>query len=273
MKFKSKYLGVSAALLLSSNMANAGLLTLEVNNNGGLSQSQFSVFDQAIVQWADILTGIQSAFDLTVSIDASGVPIDGQGGTLGSAGPRTAITDPNLGYAYASTGVMQFDTADLDNMEAQGTLFDVIFHEMAHVLGFGTLWDTNSFGGAFAGTQSVYVDGSGQYTGAYALAEYRQEFDPDAMFVPVELNGGPGTADGHWDEDWEGGSEDVMTGFLEGSTRLSRTTIASFADIGYTTNVTHGSPTNATAVSAPATLGLFALGMGLIGLRRKSLKV
>lgn len=35
-------------------------------------------------------------------------------------------------------GFMQFDTADLRHMENEGTLVDVITHEMGHVLGIGT---------------------------------------------------------------------------------------------------------------------------------------
>ena len=36
---------------------------------------------------------------------------------------------------------MSFDTADLAQMEADGSLVRVIMHEMAHVLGFGSIWD------------------------------------------------------------------------------------------------------------------------------------
>ena len=45
--------------------------------------------------------------------------------------------------------IMQFDTADLATMEANGSLVDVITHEMGHVLGFGTIWtDLNLLTGA-----------------------------------------------------------------------------------------------------------------------------
>jgi hypothetical protein len=35
---------------------------------------------------------------------------------------------------------MQFGTADLAAMQANGTIGDVITHEMGHVLGIGTIW-------------------------------------------------------------------------------------------------------------------------------------
>ncbi|WP_287134026.1 leishmanolysin-related zinc metalloendopeptidase, partial [Alteromonas sp.] len=150
---------------------------------------------------------------------------------------------------------MRFDTADLASLESRGTLFDVIVHEMAHVIGFGTLWTTDFF---IAGSQSNYVSGSGRYTGEYALEIYRREFVENATFIPVELGGGAGTANSHWDEPWPGGSSDLMTGYLGPyPISLSDTTVASFADIGYLTTVTH-------AVSEAATVWLFLFSMGLV---------
>jgi len=158
-------------------------------------------------------------------------------------------------FVYANKGRMRFDTADLASLESRGTLFDVIVHEMAHVIGFGTLWTTDFF---IAGSQSNYVSGSGRYTGEYALEIYRREFVENATFIPVELGGGAGTANSHWDEPWPGGSSDLMTGYLGPyPISLSDTTVASFADIGYLTTVTH-------AVSEAATVWLFLFSMGLV---------
>ena len=166
---------------------------------------------------------------------------------------RDAIKDST--FVYANKGRMRFDTADLASLESRGTLFDVIVHEMAHVIGFGTLWTTDFF---IAGSQSNYVSGSGRYTGEYALEIYRREFVENATFIPVELGGGGGTANSHWDEPWPGGSSDLMTGYLGPyPISLSDTTVASFADIGYLTSVTH-------AVSEAATVWLFLFSMGLV---------
>jgi hypothetical protein len=87
--------------------------------------------------------------------------------------------------------------------------------------------------------------------------------------VPVELGGGSGTANGHWNE-VDGGSAltgivdiqgrdmayELMTGWLNEPAYLSRTTIASFQDIGYTV---------AQAVPEPGTWGLMAAGLFVIG--------
>ena len=247
-------LGVVISLCMSLPV-NAGLFNISINNLGGLTPSQSSVFDDAIAYWESYLIGVQSTFNHNIVIDASGVPIDGVNGILGRAGPSSITWFSDSAFVYASKGRMQFDTADLNNMENNGTLFDVIAHEMAHVIGFGTLWTTDFF---IAGTQSNYVEGSGRYTGEYALEMYRKEFVEDAEFIPVELGGGDGTANSHWDEPWPGGASDLMTGYLGPyPITLSDTTVASFADIGYLTTVTH-------AVDEATTVWLFLLSMGLI---------
>lgn len=253
-------LAITFALFFSTS-AKAGLFSISINNLGGLTPSQSSIFNDAIEYWESYLTGVQSTFDHSILIDASGVSIDGTGGILGQAGP-TAITQ--LGdspFVYANRGRMRFDSADLSSLENRGRLFDVIVHEMAHVIGFGTLWTTDFF---IAGSQSNYVNGSGRYTGEYALEIYRREFVENAEFIPVELGGGAGTANSHWDEPWPGGSSDLMTGYLGPyPITLSDTTVASFADIGYYTTVTH-------AVSEAATVWIFLFSVGLVAMRSSS---
>lgn len=254
-------LGVVISLCMSLPV-NAGLFNISINNLGGLTPSQSSAFDDAIMYWESYLIGVQSSFDHSIVIDASGAPIDGAGGILGSAGPSSVTQLSDSTYVYANKGRMRFDTADLNNMENNGTLFDVIVHEMAHVIGFGTLWTTDFF---ITGSQSNYVNGTGRYTGEYALEIYRREFVEDATFIPVELGGGDGTANSHWDEPWPGGASDLMTGYLGPyPITLSDTTVASFADIGYLTTVTH-------PVSEATTIWLFLLSLGFI-IRKKPIR-
>jgi hypothetical protein len=215
----------------------ASAISINLVIGGGLTASQQAVFTGATATWNSLLTGYQPGISLTgPTINASGVAIDGAGGILGQAGPTFGTTQG--GYFLATTGIMQFDSADLANLELSGTLGAVILHEMAHVLGFGTLWTYNG----------VYSNGSGQYTGANALAAWNNEFiHAPAAFVPVELGGGAGTANGHWNEVDGGGGltgivdslgrdmrNELMTGWLNSNSFISNTTLQSFVDIGFT---------------------------------------
>lgn len=159
-----------------------------------------------------------------VRIDAEGTAIDGPGAVLGQAGPL----DLRPGSFIPATGVMSFDTADLARMESDGSLVNVILHEMGHVLGFGTIFDRV---GLIAGAGGP----DPQFTGANALREYAALLGTATRprSVPLANVGGPGTRDGHWREDTF--ANELMTGILdEGVNPVSRLTIAAFEDLGYT---------------------------------------
>ncbi len=192
----------------------------------GLAQYQ-TYFDQAAARFEAMLTG--DLPDVTLNgrviddllINASVVTIDGSGGILGQAG-FTGYRDESL---LPYEGIMQFDAADVAGMVSAGIFADVVAHEMAHVLGFGILWDAD-----FLGLNSTF----GQYTGQEAMAEYRLlRGQPSATYVPLETGGGSGTANSHWSEAVFG--SELMTGYASpsGNMPLSRMTVASFADMGY----------------------------------------
>ena len=245
---------IAAALALTATAAQATTFNIVVTFGGGLTSSQQSIFAQAEAFWESVITGYRPRISIpALAISAVGVAMDGAGGVLGSAGP-SAVTRLN-GFFLPTAGEMEFDTADLTTMENNGSLLAVIQHEMAHVMGFGTLWTSNS----------VYVNNSGQFTGASALAAYRAEFDPSALFVPVDIVSGPGTRNGHWSETWAGGGRELMTGFLDTPTFVSNTTIRSFADIGYTTVSLAIIPLPAGAVLLLGGLGV----LGAVGARRR----
>jgi hypothetical protein len=224
MRFWKKTI-TAIAIMAGANSAYAELPSFDITIqfDSGLSESQQAVFSSAESYWESVITNYayNVTFEPGLTITASGEEIDGQSGILGQAGPT--VGNSSYGTLYATGGTMRFDTADLDYMESQGTLYNVILHEMAHVIGYGSLWDYNG----------LYTDGTGEYTGANALAEYQAEFDPNATYIPIELDGGEGTQDAHWDEDWAGGSTELMTGWLNGTPFISNTTLAQFEDLGY----------------------------------------
>jgi len=203
------------------------LYNLDVVFGTGLTASQQAIFAIAAAKWQAIITGDvpdQGLID-DLEIAASGVAIDGVNGILGQAGP----TSLRAGTFLPFEGIMEFDTADLAALEASGQLDDVILHEMAHVIGFGTIW-----------TQLGLLTGGGtadpQFTGANAVAEYNARFGLTATSVPIEGAAGPGTNDAHWRETVF--TNELMTGFLDAGVPnpISRMTVGQFQDLGYQVN-------------------------------------
>jgi hypothetical protein len=99
---------------------------------------------------------------------------------------------------------------------------------MGHVLGIGTHWHSKGVLTAAGGADP-------EFTGANAIREYNSIFGTTATGVPVENTGGPGTRDGHWRESVF--TTELMTGWADpGALPLSRVTIGSLQDIGYSVN-------------------------------------
>lgn len=270
----------SGAVNIALDFANTS--AEDVDKYGATFSAAENFWETQLTGYRDPVGSAPSAINIEVSLSE----IDGVFGTLGSAGPTAGFGGGN--FLEVSAGSMTFDTADLDYLDTNGLFESVIRHEMAHVLGFGTLWSSSGVGRP--GFQEVYVEGSGQYTGAAALATYQTEFgQAGASFIPVELDGGAGTANGHWNEvadnpnaentagfdldPGDGGppptivgglnageslDDELMTGILSGSAFLSNTTLASFSDIGYTTVDLMPIPEPASFASLA---GLLALGL------------
>lgn len=249
-----------AAAMMSVLASNVHAVPFDIQIDFSGDTAFQSYFDEAAAIWEGLVTGFQNDNDPgTLVISASIQTIDGVGGTLAQAGPTNGVTTG--GFTYATAGIMQFDELDVDQLISAGRFDDVVLHEMAHVMGFGTLWEANN----------IYDDGTGEYTGAAGVAAYQAEFDPTASYVPVELGGGPGTEDAHWDEAWAGGSDALMTGFLNldaGSSEpfLSETTIQSFVDLGFEVRALDSGPDHDLLATVPLPAGGFLLLSALGGL-------
>ncbi|GAX19817.1 hypothetical protein FisN_11Lh317 [Fistulifera solaris] len=155
-----------------------------------------------------------------IFICASVQPIDGPNSILGTAGPTFFRFEDTI---TSTIGFMNFDEADMDLQREEGTLQGLILHEMAHVYGFGTLWDLN---GLAAGTAPCPYKSDSR-----ASDEYRKLSGCDAP-IPVEDEFGAGTACLHWDENCFLG--ELMTGSSSDGLELSTLSIASLEDLGYT---------------------------------------
>ncbi len=198
-----------------------------------MTPSQQAVFEDAANRWEEIIIG--DVPDVVVPdfgpvddivIDASAPLIDGQGDILGQAGP-TVFRE---GSFLPARGIMEFDSADIEFLEAEGQLDEVILHEMAHVIGFGTIWRDLDL-------LTDVLSPNSRIVGARATAEYNEIFGVSESGIPVEAKReGPGTALSHWDDDLFG--NELMTGFIAlEENPLSRITAASMGDLGYEVNV------------------------------------
>ncbi len=172
-------------------------------------------------------TGASPAMNETIDdvvIFAQVTGIDGVGGILGSAGPCIRRSTG----LFTAVGSMRFDMADLVGLQNTNRLEPVILHEMAHVLGFGTIWTEKGVLVGAGGADPVF-------TGAEALSVWPSfNLGYAGTPVPVENLFGAGTRDSHWRESVL--VSELMTGFIEAPgvpTPLSRLTIASFKDLGY----------------------------------------
>lgn len=200
----------------------------------------WSTMRKAELEWCLSVAGIDYEVpgdrvvdDLLIYADAR--EVDGPGGVLAGAGPCFIRSEGSLPVV----GVLYFDIDDMDALEEQeeGRHLDgTVLHEMAHVMGFGTLWEhlglledpvdpSNPTGNEdphFVGDSAIraFLEvGGDEYTGG----------EP----VPAENLGGPGVVNGHWRE-FVFGTE-LMSPFLDGGVPnpLSIVTLASFQDLGY----------------------------------------
>ena len=310
---------IDPSLIDSSDGTSDGNITAtqEADLSAALDQSaafwqQFIVGFQPSV--SNSLTGIDINVGLSNFADADGNP-NGPGNILATGGFDDNVFESG-GFTFITTapvnptrlsGQVTIDSADFDNLDSL-LFFNTLNHEIAHTLGFGTLFVENG----------LLVNGTGQFTGAQGLATFRDEFDPDATFIPIELDGGPGTADAHLNEtisfdslenlianpdtsegqpafipDPDGENDpgdldpeltvllagdtfglslndDLLTGRLnsDGSAFLSDTTVAIFQDLGFEV-VLPSTLAVSTSVPEPSSLLLLSGLIGLTATRRR----
>ncbi|MEP1984139.1 MAG: leishmanolysin-related zinc metalloendopeptidase [Maribacter dokdonensis] len=233
-------LGITNVQSAKSSNATKGRYNITLKYLLPPTERQVEVFEAAAARWEriiikdvpDVAGPIPSGFtgfpdidtidDLVIEVALA--PIDGPGGILGQAGPQFVRTEDFLSL----TGVMFFDVDDLDFLEEIDLFEEVIVHEMGHVLGIGTLWNTAPFG--FDRTLRAGPDSNPYFTGRKANVFWNAEGGTNEL--PIENMGGPGTALGHWRESTL--NNELMTGFLNlGENPLSRITAGSMKDLGY----------------------------------------
>ncbi len=203
--------------------------------------------------WESVIIGYQSGVVLDgVDIVVEAAAIDGPNNILAQAGPG-GFANNQAGFVFvtdfganSSRGVVTIDTADFST----SLIVDVLKHEVGHVLGFGTLFNSNNLS-----------PNRGEYIGGAGLTAYQAEFDSSATFVPLQnetLPGGIMVFNGHLDEDnplsdafGREARGELMTPAISSirnsidpsSNFLSNTSLAILRDLGYDTiETTHVVP-------------------------------
>lgn len=182
----------------------------------------------ACSDWTPAVTGtVQNAviFARIDSIDGPGSPATGN--ILGQASPCYVN-----GNALPFLGFMEFDTYDVDLLVAQGQFEKVVLHEIGHVLGIGTVWNFQRSLLNTSITNDPYYVGSAARAQFAAINSVTYSGNP----VPVENTGGTGTVNSHWRTSVM--QRELMQGFAVNQVQpLSRVTVGSLQDLGYTVNL------------------------------------
>jgi hypothetical protein len=202
----------------------AGAYNITINFTGNWTQEYYDIFVKSADYLSTLIIGdlpnvsvrgargkITTVDDIVITAELGA--IDGLYGVLGQAGPTSVRTDSSL----PATATMKFDIADVNDM-GLAAFEDVVLHEMGHSLGFGSIWGR------------LGLVSNGLYTGENAVREYQKM--GGTGFIPVEQDGGSGTAGSHWDEETFG--NELMTGYInDGANYFTAMSAAAFADMGY----------------------------------------
>lgn len=241
-----------AAFTVAATPPPASAFDIEIRYQGEVPLLEYQqAVDSAATVWTRVLLG-----DLSdVPVNSGGIgslcgavnetvddvimfvrieQIDGEFGTLGSAGPCIWRSSNSLPLV----GGMRLDVADVARLHAQNQLVDVVIHEMGHILGFGTRWSSlNLLVGA--NSADVHFTGPAARTVFEALRESGLGYTGPT--VPVENVGGAGSINSHWRESVL--NNELLTSRLNsGENPLTALSLAGFRDMGYLVDDAGGEP-------------------------------
>ena len=249
-------LGARLSLPVSVSGASPGNFDIDLILKGEVPTSVQAAFDRAVEYWSAILAatelpdvpvsgdlvlgclgitarGFQGSVDDLLIVARAG-SIDGERGVIA----RAAVCGVRQGEGgLPFVGAVEFDADDAEWMTSRD-LYEVVLHEIGHVLGIGTLW--SRFG--LLRNPSLEVEGipDTHFAGPLAIGAFDQVGGTSYTHgekVPVENRRGFGSGDSHW-RDWVFDHELMSpTQNVGVADPLSAVTIQSLADLGYAVDV------------------------------------
>ena len=205
---------------------------------GGAAQSELPL-QRAVCGDDQIRTNIPTG-TLVLFVDI--LPMDGPGSAVARSAPCALDSRTLLPVAAR----LELDSADAPLAARADILEMIVRHEVAHALGFGTLWREHRILTGSPTTQLTFTGSRGR---AAFLASGGSSFSGTP--VPVETHGGPGTAGNHWPASIFGGELMIAGPSAFRPMPLSIVTIASLEDLGYTVDRTAADAFTVVAASHP----------------------
>jgi hypothetical protein len=230
----------SASLVIDEVYSNDYVLVFEMTDTGSYT---YTTDDLRIIH--DVRKKIYSFIKgpkHTLTVNFTIQELDD--GVLGSAGVTSTIDHD--GVKYSNSGLLNLNStswsSQVSSVRKDGNSigYYTLLHEVLHIVGLGTLWGDH------------LTDGKG-YTGTNGLREYRNLMENQTLVaVPLENDGGAGTAGGHIEEGDSSANpiqtidgilhpaldREVMTGYSETTPNddepmiLSRISIGMLEDMG-----------------------------------------
>jgi cytoskeletal protein CcmA (bactofilin family) len=246
--------------------------TLTNNTDYTVEQLDYDIILDSFNRWDSLVTvdsrhGSSYQITINITIDTLGVGILG-GAYISHINYITTVSHGNVvpyigNITINSSKMYTLKTTNHD--DGKSSLYHVLLHEIGHILGIGTLWWQYDPKALMVGVPITSYDDNGTtkyyYTGTNALREYKSYFayyngsyNDSFVGIPIEDNGGAGTAEGHAEEGVSPVSSDnryingifhpglgteLMTGWLDeapASAPLSKITLGFLEDMGYTVN-------------------------------------
>jgi hypothetical protein len=234
----------TATVAIQVDPSSADSFDIDTRISGTVTPSQTTIIEAAVSKWEQIIVNGAAAGSIDpdscqgltppagpiddVFLDVVVRPADGVNGQIGQAVVCQYRVSSGV-FGVPEYTVILLDSDDIAAQEAAGRLYSVVLHELAHGLGFGesVKWRTT--------TNPLLLGVGGpdpRFSGATAVAEWQ------ALGGTGNI---PVSGVNHWRESTFG--NELMTPNADPvSNPLSRMTIASMRDIGYTVDLGQADP-------------------------------